>query len=299
MTYNGNPANYSMNRGYFSSVDGFIYFSHIQSIYEYDLETGKTVRLEIPANVLPRNIFAATDGIYYYARYPSIEGSGEYMLYKMTREGKNATVVSEKCDGFCADGVYAYYKVKDKGFVRKDIATGTEQIIWKDNYFSFYIGDSSIYLIAPVDDVRTLFISPVDEISFEKVDLSFEPVSLVGDGKTVYLSTMALPNLIPSRGQVIKYEDGVETPLPIYAQEFQLFDNHLIYKDQVTIEDSGGDVVSYDLETGETEVLCERVFDFAILEDRYICFWCMRDGSLDNWWVIYDWQTGETKQMYP
>ena len=87
---------------------------------------------------------------------------------------------------------------------------------------------------------------------------------------------------------MIRYRNGEETRLPICAYDYQILDGHLIYRD----EGKRKTLKCYDLSTGETKVLCDTLFDFGILEGRYICSLC-HDGNVQ----IYDWQTGQIRQI--
>jgi len=44
-------------------------------------------------------------------------------------------------------------------------------------------------------------------------------------------------------------------------------------------------------------LLCENVYDFCILEDRYICCQCANPGAAT--FILIDTQTNEMTQMYP
>ena len=109
-------------------------------------------------------------------------------------------------------------------------------------------------------------------------------IKVLADGEDLYFCEGGLSRSY----QLIRYRDGEETRLPFRAYDYQVLDGHVIYRDL----DTSGMLKSYDLVTGESEVICDEMFDFSILEGRYICSLCF-GGDVQ----IYDWQTGQTLQI--
>ena len=87
-------------------------------------------------------------------------------------------------------------------------------------------------------------------------------------------------------------EETVADMLMSAWNAIQLLDSKLLYED----DREEGTVKSYDLATGEIEVLDRNVGDFYVFEDRYVSFEYRNDG-----WGILDWQTGELTKVkhYP
>ena len=89
------------------------------------------------------------------------------------------------------------------------------------------------------------------------------------------------------RYRVNLVRDGVRTQLPVYSWFYQILDHFVLY-----LEEGSNALKCYDLHTGQTKLLEDNVFEFSILEKRYICIDLMSTAS-----VILDWQTGERVQL--
>ena len=76
------------------------------------------------------------------------------------------------------------------------------------------------------------------------------------------------------------------TPLPIYTWFYQVLDGCILYRDD------NYELKSYDLETGKTEKLAKDVFDFSVLEGRYICIEQFNKAP-----IMLDWTTGDTVKL--
>ena len=285
-------ANAVMGHGQFAFSNDFIYFYYANSIYEYDIQTEKTLTLNME-DTYPEIAFLSEDYIY----YKNILALNE--LRCITKDGKAKHTLFEREGVFhypFADGMNLYFL--DGGLIRRDMTSGEETMLIA-SAVTYHIDDSSIYAVVIEDDEKwSLYRSDIENILFTKVELTFEPMAVYSTGSELYLAercyTANAEGLFSC--QIIRYSEGQETELPIYSTYYRILDNCVIYSDDNTYENSRFTVKSYDLETGEESVLCNDVFDFCILEERYICFRCQGKGGI--WWDLLDWQTGETVRMH-
>lgn len=295
-------ANITMGMGNFASRDSFIYIANYEEILEYDILTGKTVRLPVNAGEFSAYLNIQKDHIY----YTEFTGS---KLFRVNREGKEMETLLE--DGvaggrfFYIDGDCCYYLVDEytettatSHLYRNNLSFDAPEQIAED-IFTYYVDETDIYIITQENE-STFYLhrSPKDQISFERIELSFSPICVYTYDGDIYLAT-TLQEVEPYSYQIIRYSDGEETPLPIYSLFYQILDGCVIYMDELTFSGSYT-LKSYDLATGETKDLFENVMKFGVVEERYICALCMGAEYIDSSsWMLYDWQTGETKQMYP
>lgn len=89
------------------------------------------------------------------------------------------------------------------------------------------------------------------------------------------------------RYRVNLVRNGEVTPLPVYSWFYQILDEWVLYREEETY-----DIKAYNVETGETKLLQENVFEFSVLENRYICFKLYGQAP-----VLYDWHTGESMAL--
>lgn len=276
-------ANVTMGNGKFAYQDEFIYFSEMDTIYEYDIQSGKVVRLSYKGTSNPRSLLIATDYI----------GYADGGLKAITRDGKGSKTVFERdgnCIQFFTDGEVAYYiDYIEENLYQRNMQTGNETVLC-DGILSYYVDNDYIYTVTKKDDQRRLIRSKKETIEFKEMELSFEPITVYSCDRGVFMA---------QKGdyQIIRYEDGTETKLPIYGTFYQIIDNCVIYSDSTAYMNGCFPLKSYNLDTGDETLLCENVFDFCILENRYISCECITD--LGTMFQYYDWQTGETVQMYP
>lgn len=275
--------NITMGAGKFAYGNGFIYISSPGEIYEYDLSTGVPIILETPGSDYAESMFLSEQDVYY---------SNGSSLKKLQKDGKKNDVVIGKtsCRKFFADGMDAYFMNHIEGdLFHIDMQTKKETTLLSvvNNY---YVDDTSIYAVAKPDGEWKLYHSSRETINFEPIKLSFQPVAVYVDGEDIFLAKQG-------DFQLIQYTDGVETPLPCHSFFYQVMDGSLIYMDDQTNEGGCFLLKSYDLTTGEGQLLCENVYDFCILEDRYICCQCANPGEAT--FILIDTQTNEMTQMYP
>lgn len=266
-------ANIVMGQGMFAYGDGRIYYGGSGCIYSIDPQTG-----EVESHVLtdkyshPYYLFTTENYIGYVPAYDTLEilpidaNATERIVY----QGISST-------NLYADGMQLYTNSGTEMLRRIDLQTGQITDLLPD-VNTYYVDDTYIY--ATQTGMGNYFLrSRKDEIDFEKIELSFYPIKIFADGEDLYFCEGGYARSY----QLIHYRDGVETRLPFRAYDYQILDGHVIYRDL----DTSGLIRSYDLRTGESEVLHDEMFDFSILEDRYICMLCY-GGEVQ----VYDWQTG-------
>lgn len=276
--------NITMGNGSFTYSNGFIYYSDYVNLYEYDTESGKTVTLKLEGNmVIPKSLFVSGDCLYY------AQSGVKYI----TKDGKKEGVLFERPDGcfqFFADGMDAYYLNGQAGsFFYRDMETGEEHELATD-VLVYYVDDKNVYYASITNDsplTTGLFQADRDTLEFKQVELSFDPITVYVCSEGMFLARMGTY-------QLVQYANGIERELPMRTLYYQVHNGCLIYVDADGFSDSYPPVKSYDLKTGETTVLCENVYNFSILEDRYACFKCM---SNDFSFCMMDMETGETVQM--
>lgn len=294
VTYNGDAsgttcANITMRSGKFAYSNGFIYFSYFGTFYEYDIESGKVIQFDIGSSA--RSLFAAGEYIYYIAdglQCTRKDGKKQFSIYDLGGKGAQ----------FFADGMDAYYLDGIEGSLyHRDLQTNAETTLISD-VLAYCVDANTVYAIARKDDgVPALFESSRDTLAFEQVSLSFSPITVYANGDSLYLA---------ERGshQIIRCKDGEEERLPLFGLYYQVLDGSLVYMDSTTYASSCFTLKSEDLSTGETTVICEDVYDFCILEGRYICCETLPDRS-DTFitqndpvqFILYDSQTGQLAVM--
>lgn len=265
-------ANNTMGLGRFTYSDGYIYCAGDGYIYRYDLQTGDTEEIVLADKYAgPGEMFATENYICYLDTWSDLKvlpkkGGEEGYIYQGIHSPR---LYAEDTILYSSNGVM-------------DLQTG--QITqWPKGTIGYYVDDQYVYTIR--DEVQGFFRAKKGTMNFEEVSLSFQPISILSHDGAVYMTQGG----VYKPWDVICYQDGEETVLPVKALEFQIFDGLLIYR----CEEEGGMVIkTYDLHSGKTEVLCEEGFNFSILEQRYVCVLCA-DENGQAYATIIDWQTGE------
>ena len=271
-------ANIVMGQGMFAYGNGRIYYGGVGRICTIDPTSGAVEEMVLSDRYShPYYLFATEDYVGYVPEYDTLEvipadsSSQEKQIY----QGIGST-------NLYADGMQLYSDGGKEMLSRIDLRTGEITDLLPD-VNAYYVDDNYIY--ATQTGLGEYFLrSSKDVIDFEKIELSFYPIKVLADGEDLYFCEGGLSRSY----QLIRYRDGEETRLPFRAYDYQVLDGHVIYRDL----DTSGMLKSYDLVTGESEVICDEMFDFSILEGRYICSLCF-GGDVQ----IYDWQTGQTLQI--
>lgn len=266
-------ANSTMGLGSFAYDDGYIYCAGDGAIYRYDLSSGQTEEFLLSSK---------------YAVSGNLTVAGDYILYTDTWSDlmalrKDGTQEAPVFQGFhlaqlYVDGTTVY---TTEGVI--NVLTGAVTP-WPEGVHNFYVEGSYVYALS--EEENCFLRAPKGTMDFEKIPLSFCPVKILVEGEAVYLARSG------KTWPVVHYQNGVETQLPICAVEYQVLDGKLIYRDEET---EGRGICSYDLDTGEKQVLAQEGFNFAILEDRYVCI-CCADHTGQVYHRILDWQTGQQHQ---
>lgn len=281
-------ANITKGSGMAAYRNGFVYFSTIDSLWEYDMDTGKTVKL-IENTIMPISLHATDDSVFF-------EVFGEPRMKRITRDGKKRSVFFERDNDACG---CCYFNGMDAYLMRanlyyRDLRTGEETLLL-EHVNDFDVDDTYIYAVVANEKPFCLLRAPKDTLQFEKIELSFDPISVFACGEELFLCSSYEEADYAQTGlryQIIRYADGQETPLPIYGYFYQVLDNHVIYISEIASEKSS--LQAYNLDTGEIATLFESAAVFCVLDQRYIAI--ERGVGAEDWW-LYDWQTGEISQM--
>jgi len=122
------------------------------------------------------------------------------------------------------------------------------------------------------------------------LSVSFYPNKILADGEDLYICEWMNEEdqkETKHRYRVNLLRNGETTALPVYSWFYQVLDGNILYREEETYA-----LKCYEVSTGEVTTLAENVFEFSVLEDRYIC---IDEFNTDP--VIYDWQTGNRSQI--
>lgn len=273
--------NIVMGKGKFAFDNEFIYFTDREKIYEYDLETKKTIVLDSKSDDVK--------GLYIQDEYIYFACAG---LKRMTKDGKKTQQVFERkggCLQLYIESENAYFLESIEGSLyHRNLENNLETEIL-NHVLSYYVGDENIYAIAREGDMPQLFVSKKNEIKFCVQELSFVPVAVFATTDSIYLVER-------QSYQIIKCTLQGEERLPIYGTYYQIVDDKIIYLDSNTYKNSCFTLVEYNMNTGESKNIYENVFDFNILENKYVCIQHMPVQTAE--YYIYNLETGENLLMY-
>lgn len=293
------------SNGHFAYRDGYIYFVDTRNIYEYDTETGRTVVL-CCTDYYPTALFVSEERVW----YTNIGTKGLlYVTRDGKEQGKSFTDTGEPGSWFCCDGEDAYFLARvteaDNSFkvalFHMNWETGATTMLSGDyNVHTYSVDADNIYMVALVakegaNKDYELFVSARGKIDFRRIDLSFEPVVTCPTTDGLYIS-----NLSKTGNSYLYRGDALEELSVSFGPYYDVVENSLIYENDSTFSHTRSiscrALELYDLETGEKRVLNDSVFEFGVLENRYVCYWWADD--VHQKWYYYDLQTGETKLMY-
>ncbi len=265
-------ANNTMGLGRFTYSDGYIYCGVPGSIYRFDTTTGQTTRMILAdAYADPGELFATDNYICYLDTWNNLmalgkDGTTEEYIYQGIHSAK-----------LYAEGMTLY---SNTGII--DLQTGKVEK-WPEGTIGYYVDEGYVYTIR--EDVMAFFRAKKGTNDFEEISLSFYPISVLSNDGAVYLSRGGLEKT----WNIMRYENGEEEELPVRALEFQVVGDQIIYRCE---DEDGRQIKSYDMHTGQVEVLCREGFNFSILEERYLCVLCA-DENGQGYGVITDWNTGK------
>lgn len=300
---NGTSAsNLATGMGNFVYSDGYIYRGVPGYIYKCDPD-GNIVKAYPLSDQLetPHHMFATADAIVYVNSMglpvePEDETApnreSHWGLRVQLKDGSEPYSICPDVEAThaYADGDQLYINNGGTMLSRVDLVT-MEQTDLLENVYSYFVDDTYIYAIqnnyGNNGDANCYFRSAKDVIAFEKIPLPFDPNNIVADGEDLYICEWMNQDDQKATGEryrVNRVHDGEVTPLPVYSWFYQVLDGCVLYIDRADTYP----LKCYDLATGETTTLAENVFEFSVLEDRYICIVTFNEDPR-----IYDWQTGE------
>lgn len=270
-------ANLSTGMAGFVYSDGYIYQGVPGYIYQWDTEGNKVKTYPLSDRYeTPMYMFATEDAIVYVNHMGIAVDPGDELIDREENWGlriqpKDGSAPYSICPGVeatraYADGDWLYFNNGGTMLSRVNLVT-REQTDLLENVYSYFVDDSYIYAIQNTQD-QCIFRSGKDQIAFEQIPLDFDPNNIVADGEDLYLCQWLDEETQKETGyryRVNLVRDGVTTELPIYSWFYQVLDGCVLYiNDDEQLE-------SYRMETGKTTTLAENVFEFSVLEDRYIC----------------------------
>lgn len=294
---NGSSAsNLSTGMAGFVYSDGYIYQGVPGYIYKCDTDGNivKTYPLSDKFET-PHYMFATEDAIVYInGMGVAVEPKDETApnredFWGLRVQPKDGSAPYSICPGVeathaYADGDQLYFNNGGTKLSRVDLVT-FEQTDLMENVFSYYVDENYIYAIENGEE-HCIFRSAKDAVAFKKIELSFDPNNIVADGNDLYICEWMNEDDQKATGQryrVNLVRDSATTQLPIYSWFYQVLDGCVLYIERDTYF-----LKSYELATGEVTTIAENVFEFSVLEGRYICIVTFNDDP-----IIYDWQTGE------
>lgn len=271
--------NISMGLGRAAYDGENVYFLSNEIVYSYNVNSNELEELHLQDETPVRTSMFVQDEFIYYASVG--ENSG---LKRISKDGVTVEQIMDYENGFqqiFLDEKNAYILESIEGsLVVKDLQTGEEKELFS-SVLSYFVDEDKVYVIAREYEIPYLYIARKAELQFVKQDLSFVPIAIYVDDNELYLAQQG-------DYQIVKINDGEEEKLPVFATYYQVIDGKIIYLDATTYFDSCFDLVSYDMKSGQSEVICENVFDFAVLDADYIYIQC--DTIPNSEFYLYDYK---------
>lgn len=272
-------ANLSTGMGTFVYTDEGIYYGAPGYIYKCDTD-GKVLKTYDLGDryETPVYMFATEDAIVYVnVTGVATENAGQkdaptrdqhWGLRALYKDGSGPVSICPGVSGtnVYVDGTQLYTTDGGTMLTRIDLVT-LEETELLENTHEYFVDDTYIYAVRSGEE-NCYFRSRKDTVAFEQIPLDFDPNKVVADGEDLYLCRWLEPDERSGnmRYQVSLVRDGVTTPLPVYSWFYQVLDGCVLYR-----ESDPYVLKCYDTSTGETCTLAEDVFEFSVLEDRYIC----------------------------
>ena len=293
-------SNLSTGMGNFVYTEDGIYYGEPGFIYKCDF-SGKVVKTYPLSDEFetPHYMFATADAIIYVnigglavepedATAPNREDY--WGLRVLPLDGSDPYSICQGVDATFAyaDGNLLYVNNGGKMLCRIDLVT-MEKTDLLENVPVYFIDDTYIYAVK-ADNEKRFYRSQKDAICFEPVELSFDPNKVVADGEDLYICeymSKADQRETGHKYRVNLVRDGQTIPLPIFTWFYQVLDGCILYQEEETYA-----LKCYNVSTGKTTTLAKNVFEFSVLEDRYICIKTFNDNP-----IIYDWQTGSYSEI--
>lgn len=271
--------NISMGLGRAAYDGENVYFLSNDVVYTYNISSKELDELQLHEETPVHTSMFVQDEFIYYGSIG--ENSG---LKRISKDGATAEQVMNYEKGFqqiFIDEKNAYILESIEGaLVVKDLQTGKEDELFS-HVLSYFVDEEKVYVVARENDTPYLFVADKATLQFAKQELSFTPISIYVANEELYLAQQG-------DYQIVRISDGEEEKLPLYGTYYQVVDGKMIYLDSTTFSDSCFDLVFYDLKSGLSEVICENVFDFALLDANYIYIQC--DTIPDSEYYLYDYK---------
>lgn len=277
-----------MGNGTFLMDGPAVYYTDKDRMYRYDMEKKETLASPVIDVFGQLNLRGET--IYY-------KDLSKGSLCSMGTNGTKGQTVYENTQGESMAQIYmegdiCYYLTGYGGrLIRVDLTSGKEEVLC-ETVRSFYITGEKIYVIqqtAPGEAKTKLLVSGKDSPDFKRIRLSFDPISVYpvqqGTETVLYLNHVGSYELT-----AVSEEGRILRELPVHTLYYQVSGGILYYMDQDSFE-TDYKLMAYNLDTEETRVLAENVFDFCVLEERYIGI-CQ---LFKETYLLYD---GEMKEMW-
>lgn len=270
-------SNLSTSLGNFVYAEDGIYYGATGFIYKCDFN-GNTLMVYPLSNALdtPHYMFVTEDAII----YAGING-----LCMQPKDGSEPVSICPDLGVTVAyaDGNQLYVTNGATMLSRINLVT-LEQVDLLENVSEYFVDENYIYAVQSGVE-HCYYRSSKDVINFEKIEIDFDPNKIIADGDDLYICQW-LGNE-GRRYQVNLVHDGEASALPVHSWLYQVLDGFVIY-----LEDQTYTLKCYDVSTGKTTKLAENVFEFSVLDDRYVCIEHFNQSS-----VIYDWETRTYSQI--
>jgi len=278
--YGTTCANIQMGNGRFAYGKDYLYYAGIGQIIEYDMRTGKVILLPAADGGIPSGLYLNGEYVCYTdgaAKAVRLDGKKE--IDQFTRQGNCIRLYVEGQEAWYMDYVEEnlYYRNLLSGEERK-IATGV---------LSYFVSEDLLYVVIKQNDVRRLYCADRQGTQLEAVDLAFEPISVLVAGKTLYLAEKG-------SYQIHKLEQQVDMVIPVCGTYYQVLGDWLIYSDSTGFSEGYFPLKAFNTVTEESRLITDWVFDFCVLEERYVCY-DSREGAV----AYYDWEKGNTVTVFP
>lgn len=277
-----------MGNGSFLMDEDLVYYTDKEYIYRYD-RTVKEVTVSPAEDVYGQMNF--WNGRIVYKKFSdgdlyalNLNGELEGRVYENPEERHIAQLYIEGDDWYYLTG-YGGELVRFNPKTRKET-------VLCDQVRSFYVTEEKVYVIRQEAEAETiLMVSAKEDMAFETIPLPFSPVCvfpmITEDTTTLYLNKTETFELV-----AVSEEGVVLKEYPIHTLYYQVGNESIYYMDQDTF-DTDYRLMSYSIQSGEKKTLADHVFDFCVLEGRYIGICRLFENS---YW-LYDTVTGEGADM--
>ena len=294
-------SNLSTGMGNFVYTEEGIYYGEPGFIHKLDFEGNIIKTYPLSDNLeTPHYMFATKDAIVYVNSMglaaepedPTAPGREDHWgLRVLPMDGSEPYSI---CPGVeatfaYADGDFLYANDGGKMLCRIDLVTMKKTDLL-ENVSAYFVDDTYIYAVKG-DTENRFYRSKKDTVCFEPVALSFDPNKVIADGRDLYICeymSKAEQSKTGHKYRVNLVRDEQTIPLPIYTWFYQVSEGRVLYREEESYA-----LKCYDVSTGQTTTLAENVFEFSVLENRYICI-----NTFNGVPVIYDQQTGSYSYIH-